>query len=159
MVSINAYQYLVATLRGKKYEFGSLSSPTVLTAAGDDIYEVTKTVAVSTAVTLWDPADSAMSVSDFDVLVLATDFDLEWEFTVDVGGEVGTRLQTGEILGSGTAGTYGYPLIMTSDDAYGSNYTAGWAAPVPNTTDVIDKIMVKNQSATNAAQVILLLFT
>ena len=65
MASINAYSYLTCTLRGKNYTFGSLSSPVVLTASGDDIYEVTKSVAVSTAVTLWDPVDSAMSVSDF----------------------------------------------------------------------------------------------
>lgn len=157
MASISKYDYLTATVNGVRYEFGSMSVPQVITAAGDDAYVYTATVAVSTAITVWNAVTSppAVGPSDFDLLLLASDYDLDVELTSGFG-TAKVRYANVELLGSGTTGTWGPPFVLYSDDTMDSDYTSAWGAGAADTFDVIK---VKNQSSTQAAQMLVMIFT
>lgn len=152
MASIYNYSYVIATVGGKKYEFGSLTEPQTITAAGNDTYELRKTVATSTAIEIFDVDNN---LADFDFLLVASDFDLQLQMIVDQDDDVGRVAFTLPLTGSGTAEEYGPPIILCDDDSY-ANYTYDYAG---GTLDVIERINVKNLSTTQAAQVICLAFT
>jgi hypothetical protein len=132
---------------GNKYTAGSLHDPVSVDIAGDEITSDTLSIAVSTVVKVWDKDESG--VGDFDFLYLACDRDLQVELTIDIGADVGTRLQTFTLLGSGTAGEMGLPFMLGNDAAFASDYTASFAA---GTLDTIERIRVKNTSSTLASK-------
>jgi hypothetical protein len=152
MASIYNYSYVLATVNGRKYEFGSLTTPTTIAAAGDDVYELITSVAVSTSIKIFDVDED---LADFDFLLVAADWDLQLQVVVDDDGDVGEAAFTLPVEGSGTTGTWGPPVIFASDDSY-ANYTVDFAG---GTLDVIERLNVKNNSATQAAQVVCLAFT
>jgi len=132
---------------GQHKSLGSLLEPVAIDIAGNEVTDDSIVIPASTVVKIWDKDESA--VGDFDFSLLACDFDLMVELTIDSGGEVGTRLQTLSLKGSGVAGKYGLPLPLGADDAYASDYTASFAA---GTLDLIERIRVKNLSSTQAAK-------
>ncbi len=71
------------------------------------------------------------------------------ELITDQGADVGTVVSTVQVAGTGTTGSYGAGFSLASDTSY-ANYTTNFAA---GTLDVIDKILVKNLSTTQAAKV------
>jgi hypothetical protein len=94
-------------------------------------------------------------LADFDILLLASDYDLMVELTTDYGNDVGDEPHTFGLLGSGTTGTWGPPLILTRDDSY-ANYTVNFGG---GTLDVIDRVRVRNLSASQAAQCLIMAAT
>jgi len=152
MATVNCYNYIIATVNGKRYEFGSLTEPQAITAAGNDVYELVTTVATSTAIEIFDVADD---LADFDFLIVACDQDLMLEMVVDDNAGVGEEEFTVKLTGSGTTGEWGVPFILSSDVSY-ANYTQAFAA---GTLDKIERLTVKNLSAVTTAQVLCLAFT
>lgn len=143
MASIHVVSYVIATVNGRKYEFGSLSTPTALTAAGNLPFEQVESIAQNTTKTLFSTAND---LANFDFLLIASDQDVLIELTCDRGNEVGDEYLVLKVLGSGTANVYGVPLMFSSDFSralYTSNFAAG-------TDDVIDQIRARNTGATTA---------
>jgi len=132
---------------GEKLSAGSNIEPVGIDIAGNEITNDSIVIAANTVVKVWDKDESG--VGDFDFLYLACDRDLKVELTIDLGAEVGTRLQTFTLKGTGTAGKYGLPFMLGDDAAYASDYTASFAA---GTLDTIERIRVKNLDASNAAK-------
>ncbi len=126
---------------------GSSVEPIGIDIAGNELTNDSLSIATNTVVKVWDKAESG--VGDFDFLYMACDRDLQMELTIDIGAEVGTRLQTCTLKGTGTTGEMGLPFMLGSDDAFASDYTASFAA---GTLDKIERIRVKNTSTTNAAK-------
>lgn len=132
---------------GEKMSVGSAIEPVAIDIAGNEITNDSIVIAASTVVKVWDKDESG--VSDFNFLYLACDYDLLVELTIDIGAEVGTRLQTFTLFGTSEAGKLGLPFMLGSDAAYASDYTASFAA---GTLDKIERIRVKNTSSTNSAK-------
>ncbi len=132
---------------GEKMSAGSTIEPVAIDIAGNEITNDSISIAASTVVKVWDKDESG--VGDFNFLYLACDRDLQVELTIDIGADVGARLQTFTLLGTGEAGKMGLPFMLGSDEAYASDYTASFAA---GTLDKIERIRVKNTSSTNSAK-------
>jgi hypothetical protein len=149
MANVYVYSYLVGSINGRRYEAGSLTNPigkTVTLA-----YEIIKSVAPTTTVELFD---TSKDLSAFQLLWIASDYDLMLELSTDTNATYGERDATVELVGSGIAETYGMPFILGSDASY-ANYTVNFAA---GTVDVIDRIRARNLSSTNTAKVQVLAF-
>lgn len=132
---------------GEKLSAGSTIEPVAVDIAGNEITNDSLVIAAETVVKVWDKDESG--VGDFNFLYLACDRDLQVELTIDIGADVGTRLQTFTLLGTGTAGKLGLPFMLGSNAAFASDYTASFAA---GTLDTIERIRVKNTSSTNSAK-------
>lgn len=143
-----------AILDGEPLRAGSTLRAVGIDVAGDEKTDDTLSIAASTVVKVWDKAESG--VTDFNFLYLACDRDLQVEFTIDIGADIGTRLQTFTLKGTGTASEYGLPFMLGSDAAFASDYTASFAA---GTIDKIERIRVKNTDASNAAKLRRILIT
>lgn len=143
-----------AILDGEKLSAGSNIDPVGIDVAGDQKSDDTLSIAANTVVKVWDKDEAG--VGDFNFLYLACDRDLLVELTVDIGADVGTRLQTFTLKGTGTASKYGLPFMLGSNVAYASDYTASFAA---GTLDTIERIRVKNADTTNAAKLRRILVT
>ena len=149
MANLYLYSYLVGSVNGERYEAGSLTTPVGKTVTL--AYEIMKSVAPTTTVELFD---ASKDLSAFQLLWIASDYDVMLELSTDINATYGERDATVELVGSGTAGTYGTPFILTSDASY-ANYTVNFAA---GTLDVIDRIRARNLSSTNTAKVRILAF-
>lgn len=153
MASINTIFYMFATVNGKRYEFGSLSLPLSITAAGNDIHEFTRSVGTSSTLKVYDASIS--SCADFDYMLIAVDYDCMLELVTDDNNTVGDEFYTVPLSGTGRTNEYGIPFILTRDDSY-ANYGKNFAS---GTLDVIDLARVRNLSSTQIAQVMCLAFT
>lgn len=131
---------------GNPIRHGSMSEPTVITFTGE-IKNSVVDVAASTTVKILDL--SVDQISAFSYLLLASDQDVMIELVTDDGNEVGERVYTIKLIGSGTAGTYGAPFQLLSNVSY-ANYTVNFAA---GTLDYIETIRARNLSATTSAKV------
>lgn len=140
-----------ALVDGVPYEGGSLDSPFNITITGDAHFQVV-TVATETTADIFN-VDT--DIGDFDLLWVQADFDLFVELTVDKGGDVGTVPIPLYIPGSGTANSFGRPLIIPSNISK-ANYTINFAG---GTNDVIDRVRVRNESTTQAAKVLIAAIT
>lgn len=149
MANVYLYSYLVGNINGERYEAGSLTIPVGKTVTL--AYEIIKSVAPTTTVELFDATED---LSAFQLLWIASDFDLMLELSTDTNATYGERDATVELVGSGTALTYGTPFILAGDASY-ANYTVNFAA---GTVDVIDRIRARNLSSTNTAKVRILAF-
>lgn len=106
-------------------------------------------VATSTTLTVWNPTvDTSEQVGDFDFLGMVTDLVLYVEATVNEG-------HANEELGSFplAANTF---LAFGADDAY---YNHSASDVYAGTLDVIDKLRVRNPSASTVANLLLILAT
>lgn len=143
-----------AILDGEPLRAGSAMEPVAIDVAGDEKTDDILSIAAEAVVKVWDKDESG--VGDFDFLYLACDRTCYVELTVNIANDVGLVLMTLPLLGTGTAGKYGLPLMLGADDAYASDYTAAFAA---GTLDVIERIRVKNPSTTLAAKLRRILVT
>lgn len=128
-------------LDGDVRHLASESTPTSITIT--DLYDVTKTIAASTTVTVWDPTLSGAPASpaSFLALVLLSDTDnVEIELTCNEDDanekEFSITLKAG------------VPFAL-GDDASRFNFTAD---SFGGTLDVIDKIRAKNLNADVSAK-------
>lgn len=153
MASISNYSYLITTVKGQTYRFGSLTSPATIDAAGDDAYAKQYTIATSTTVTLWDAAaTSPQGLTDFDFMLVACDLDLY----IELQTEATIRYNVLGLEGSGTAGNWGPPLILGRDDSLTD--VNDMVTDLSN-TGVLKKIRVHNADASNTAECVLVMFT
>lgn len=152
MATLTSYNYIVTVINGITYTFGSLSVPKFFTLSDENAYVYSASIPVSSSASI---LDVSTDISDFDFLLIASDYDVMIEFVTDDGDHVGERSYTIEVAGSGTAGEMGIPSILTSNSSY-ANYTVGFAG---GTLDVIEKVTAKNNSTTTAAKVFCLAFS
>jgi len=153
MASISSYNYIITTVKGKRFEWGSLSVPASIAAAGDDTYCHQFTVGTSSTLTLWDAnATQVNQLADFDLLLLACDLPLYIEFQ----SAATIRYNVLRLSGTGTANSFGVPLILGADDTLTG--TGDMATDIAN-TGVLEKIRVHNADASNTAEVLIMLFT
>ena len=143
-----------ALVKGEPLRFGSGLEVVSVDIAGDEVSKDIITVGASTTVKIWDKDESG--VGDFDFLLLAATRTLYVEFTVDIGGEVGTFPFVLPLAGTGTDTQFGVPLMLGADDAYASDYTANFGA---GTLDKIERIRVRNLDSTNASKVFRIIAT
>lgn len=134
MATLRIFNYFECDLNGARYSDGSRSKPvekTVTQRRGSDF-----SLATATSLTLWTSADQ---VTDFDYFWLICDQALKVEITVDRGAEVGSE----ELVFVHPANT---PFQLMDDAAlalYGGTLSGG-------TADVIDEIVVRNESGSTA---------
>lgn len=131
---------------GNPIRHGSMTAPTILTFTGE-VKPIVVDVATETTVKLLDVSVDHMTA--FSYVMIAADQDVMIELVTDDGNEVGERVYTIKIEGSGTAGTYGPAFELHSNVSY-ANYTVNFAA---GTLDTIETIRVRNLSTTTAAKV------
>lgn len=152
---IFTYSFMTANIEGEVFRFGSPFTPVTRTITGNLAYKKTATIAAAGITKMMDVAND---LSDWDYLLLATDFDAYVEFVVDETN--GASLETAftlPLFGSNTAKTYGIPLILARDDAYGSDHTQ---ATFGGTLNTIDTIRIHNVTgASNSVKALCLAFT
>ena len=146
MATLSLWARAEIRLDGEDITFGSMVRPVTRTLT--QCARRVITVAASTTVEIFDASTDA--VTDFDFLWLASDYDLRVEFTTDLAADVGTVISTMTLRGTASSNKYGFPLIL-GDDASFANHTANFAT---GTIDVIDRIRVKNESSTQAVQLL-----
>lgn len=139
-----AYGWLQGPLSGLPR--GSMSVPTFIALAGETLQKRLELSALETAV-LFDA--SADALATWDLAWIQADHDVTLEFVVDQGGEVGTVVFTLVLKGSGVTGQLGLPLMLGSQVSV-ANPTVDFGG---GTNDLIEKISVKNASATAVAHV------
>lgn len=144
MATIRVYSYAVVEIDGQTYVFGSLSTPVSITAASGIGKFEKFSIAASGTATLWDDGNNP---SDFDFLLIASDQDIQVQFVVDDDGDVAEKSFTLPVEGTGTANSYGVPLILPADDSYAGDFTVDFGA---GTLDVIDRITCKNNGSSTA---------
>lgn len=117
-----------------------------------ELFSVTYSVGTTTEVLLWDGTDSNAQVTDFDVLILMVNGNLDIEMTVNEG-DANEELNSFRI-------TKDQPFILTADDAY-YNHSASdiWHSTIADQLDVIDKIRAYNPGTSDAVTVRLILGT
>lgn len=143
---LKLFQHAVGEIDGVPIELGSLLIPTTRTITS--LHKQVVAVAVSTAVELFDVADD---LSDFDFLWIQTDFDVMLELVTDAAAAIGRQSFTLGLKGSGIAGKYGAAFVLDRDDSY-ANYTISFGG---GTLDTIDRLTVKNLSASQEARVLI----
>lgn len=149
MATLNFYCYVQGVINEQNVEFGSLRTPTVLTI-GSNIRVINElSIAASSNSKIFDVDDD---LSDFDLLWVASDRDLILQLVTDDDGDNGERAFTLPLIGSGTAGRYGFPFVLLADDSYANHTVDNFAS---GTLDVIERVDARNNDATNAAKVIL----
>lgn len=111
-----------------------------ITLADDKVSDDLFTVGAETTVTLWDATASA--VSAFSFLWIDTDATVVLELITDQNNGVGKRSATVTVSPES-------PFVLGSNASY-ANYTTVFAG---GTLDVIDKILVRNNSTTDSAKV------
>lgn len=145
------YQYLIVELNGQPVEVGNLHIPFPVSLSGEK-EERTVNVEVSSTQELWDVADSHMA--DFNIMLIRTDFDVTVEFIVNDINDVGEIAYTEKVIGTARQYEYGPWAVRMSGVSYANN-TAGFTG----TADTIDRVTVKNEDASNVAQVHILVLT
>lgn len=111
------------------------------------VQEFQRTLVTATTISLWDPTVSGTGVpADFDILVLVSDQTVLIEFTIDEGNA------NEQLLPITLAA--GQPLVLCDDAAIRGTYTGGDG--FTGTTDVIDKLRVKNASGSTATLYLLI---
>ena len=134
MATLRYWSAFEVDLNGQHYADGSRSAPiekTVTQRMGSDF-----SLATATSLTLWD---SSMQVTDFDFFWLIADQALKVEITCDRGGTNGLE----EFVFVHPANT---PFVL-ADDAALANYSGTLSG---GTADVIDEIIIRNESGSTA---------
>lgn len=115
---------------------GSLANPVETTVDGLIDGPDAIQLATATSLTVWN---SAEALTTFDFFYLQSDQALKIEITCDRGGEVGSE----EFVFVHPANT---PFILNDDTAL-ANYSGTLSG---GTSDVIDEIVIRNESGTTA---------
>jgi hypothetical protein len=145
MATLYVWQAYELTVDGEQLKGGSRSAPVELTVDGKR-KEWYRSLADSTAATVWNGTSTDEPISNFDFLYVESDQNLRLELTVDVGSEVGDEKIVLEVQAN-------KPFMLLSDDAF-----AAYSSISSATEDVIDKVAVRTESG-QAANVRVLLVT
>jgi len=140
-----AYVYQCVECEGYIEKRGSRSAPISVTVTGTK-KEWRSSLATSTTALVWDAAVSGEPITDFDICWIKSDQNLLVEFTIDSNATYGTNIHTVQILAD-------EPRVIVRDDMV-ANATANFAT---GTTDLCDRIRVRNTSGSTAIVDILLL--
>lgn len=140
-----AYVYQCVECEGYIEKRGSRSAPTSVTVTGTK-KEWRASLATATTSLVWDAAVSGEPVTDWDIFWIKSDQDLLVEFTIDSNATYGTMIHAVKI-------TANEPRVIIRDDMV-ANATANFAT---GTTDLCDRIRVRNASGSTAIIDILLL--
>lgn len=152
--NISVISHIAVTIDGIPYRFGSTFKPISRVITGDDAYIKQISIGTSSIVKFLDVAND---IADFDFVLLASDFSTFIEFVVDETNAAGVEAAfTLPLFGSGTAGTWGIPLTLGRNNAYGSDHTQ---ATFGGNADTIDTIRIQNASATQEAKAICMAFS
>lgn len=149
MATLNLYTFLSVEINGKESKFGSLGVPSNLSVTLP--FEKVLSVAPSTIINMFDVTKDLTS---FQFMLLVSDLNLMVELTTDVPGAVGIQYYTLPLIGSGTAGKFGIPLILPGNASYG-NYTNNFAG---GTIEAVGRIKVKNLDPSLTAQCLAMAF-
>jgi hypothetical protein len=134
------------TAGGREVHIASPTPPATVTLDTEPSL-VTYAIAADGTVVLWNPtlASTPAEQSDFKILILLTDVDVDIELTCNEG-DADERVFAVRLAA-------GIPLVLGADDAY-YNFTAGPAGDAfAGTLDVIDKIRALNTSSSDVAHV------
>lgn len=134
--TLNVYKAMDLQIGGGPIVRGSRSAPIQITVDGLH-EELRKQLATATTWDVW--STGANVLTDFDYLYIESDQDVSLELTCDVGGQVGTVVFAVIVKA-------GRPFDLLTDDAV-ANYTANFAT---GTTDVIDRLRIRNSSGQTA---------
>lgn len=146
MATLRDWDGFEVVIDGQTHAGGSRSNPREITIANAHI-DVTKTVATTTTWDAWG-FSTEEPLSSFDYLWIESSIDgVLIELTTDKGNEVGDEAYVIELLAD-------KPFKLYSDTGR-ANYTADFAV---GTADVIDRIRIRNPSASVAADVRLAMF-
>lgn len=148
--TLSLYSFMSVKLDGRPIEAGSLQIPATLQI--ESVHDQVVSVGTSTTVDIFDVADD---LADFDFLWVQTDFDLMLELVTDSNASIGRMPYTVGLKGSGVANQYGPPFLLARDDSY-ANYTITFGG---GTLDLIERITVRNLSATQAARCLVIAAT
>jgi hypothetical protein len=135
-VVLSVYKAMNLPIGGGVLDRGSRSAPIQITVDGLH-EELRKTLATATTWDVWSAGANVLA--DFDYLWIESDQDVSLELTCDVGGEVGTVVFAVIVKA-------GRPFDLLTDDAV-ALYTANFAS---GTTDVIDRLRIRNASGSTA---------
>lgn len=125
----------VTDVTGRVHRVGSRSAPVETTVAGK-VEHRTDTLATATSLTIWSSADA---ITDFDKFWLKADQALKIEVTVDRGADNGLE----ELVFVHPANEW----FRLADNAALANYSGTLSG---GTADVIDEIVVRNESGSDA---------
>jgi len=135
--------YEVTTDSGKSYESPTTKTTAkTLTLTSEEVENRSLKLATAASVDVWDKANSPVTAMQF--VYILSDQDVYVELNV-ADGEAKENVIAFKISAN-------VPLIMTSDDAYDSDYVqmAVPAAPAAGTEDTIDRIAIYNKSGSEA---------
>jgi len=147
--TLKLISHVIVDIDGKPYQAGNLAQARTITLGSDLVYESVFSVAPTTAVKLFDIAEN---LSDFDFLLIETDLTVLLQFATNGATEYDVK----ELLGSGTANSYGIPFLLGSDDTQQQDGTIDL---FDGTADTIEQIYAYNESATDTARVHILAAT
>lgn len=125
---------------------GSKSAPASISVDGK-VKEWLGSIAATSSKTIWEASNSNESLTDFDFLAVECNENVILELTCDANNGVGTKTFAIEVPG-------GRMFKLTADDAI-ANFTTDVSV---GTEDVIDKVRIRNASATSSitARVVLI---
>lgn len=143
---VQLFQYAVLDSDDtRQVKMGSLTEARSIALNDDAVMDETFNVAPGTAIKIFDHTSQ---LGNFLFLWLECDFDVLVEFVSDAGASNAYDVKT--LKGSGTAGTFGSAMVLGSDV---SQKVDGAVNEFNGSASVIGQVWVKNQSATQAARV------
>lgn len=152
MATLKYWAYAEIESNGVIHRMGRKSneSPYAITTSGI-AFDKTYDVATSGTQKIYDVDVDA---SNFDWLMIQTDYNLNLQLVTDDDANNGEEDYVIGLLGSGTAGEFGPPFILPTDDGKANFTVDTW----PGTDDVIERLNVYNDTA-NTARVRILALT
>lgn len=131
---------------GRPSQWGDEAESYFLSLTGN-VYDKTLVVAAATAKTVFDGSVDEIATATF--FAIRSDESCVIELTFDTANTYGTTRQTHSVIGTGIANEMGPPLIFPDCQVY-CGYTSPFAA---GTLCYVDKVIVKNLSASDSAKV------
>ena len=150
--TLKLISHVIVDIDGKPYQAGSLTQARTIALGSDLPYEMVFSVPPSTPTTAVKLFDIAENLADFDFLLIETDLTVLLQFATNGATEYDVK----ELLGSGTANSYGIPFLLGSDDTQQQDGTIDL---FDGTADTIEQIYAYNESATDTARVHILAAT
>ncbi len=122
----------------------SKTVPVTLALANEEVETRNFKLATAASVNIWEAAESP--VDSFGLVYILSDQDVFIEKVVDDDNGAGVETQFAQKISAGI------PYTMSSGIAYGSDYvqTVPPADVVTGTLDVIDRLVINNQSGSEA---------
>lgn len=144
MGSLQVVSYIEGVVDDNVVQFGkrTVTNVTITTKL-----EWEKTIGTQTTIDAWQ-SDSEI-LTDFDLLAIETDSPVFVELTCDYGGDNGDEYLVIPLIAD-------IPFILAADDSF-ANYTLDFGGSL--TADVIDRIRIRNNSASATAKVHFLIGT